>query len=225
VKDLVFRGPDVATAVGAAAEALGVSPAGLRYVVLSVGVAPRGIRGGSSAEIVVLADSRPDLLPVEPGTREADGAPLARRLAEIGRALTRASGWDVSLEAEEDNGDVIVEVETREPPDIPWGEEGEVFRALEHLLQRVSAQLGCGRVRIRCKSYRAQRDARLRSLALETAKAVRLDGISRAVACLNSYERRVVHVALAGEQGVRSRSEGAGETRVLRVEAAESLKG
>ena len=62
------------------------------------------------------------------------------------------------------------------------------------------------------------RSETLRETALATADAVLGDGETRAIEHLNSFERRIVHMVLAGISGIRTRSEGVGTARRLLVE-------
>ena len=64
------------------------------------------------------------------------------------------------------------------------------------------------RLVVACEGYRTERDEALRRTARELAAAVRQDGVPRTTRPLNSYERRVVHVTLTGEPGVRTYSVG-----------------
>jgi spoIIIJ-associated protein len=53
-------------------------------------------------------------------------------------------------------------------------------------------------------------------MARELRSAVLVDGIPRQTRPLNSYERRIVHLTLSGEPGVKTFSEGEeGERRVV----------
>ena len=64
------------------------------------------------------------------------------------------------------------------------------------------------RLVVTCEGYRVERDEGLRRTAQELAAAVRQDGVARSTRPLNSYERRVVHVVLANEPGIRTYSVG-----------------
>jgi spoIIIJ-associated protein len=101
-------------------------------------------------------------------------------------------------------------------------EDGEVLRALEHLLQRAATRPGSRqRVVVACPGYREQRDDSLRAEALALARAVRLDGRPRETRPLNSYERRIVHMVVSEEPGMRTFSVGEGADRRVTVARAE----
>ena len=101
------------------------------------------------------------------------------------------------------------------------GDEAAGLRALEHLLQRI---WGRGdeprRLRVDCAGYRERRDEALRVQAHALAVAVRQDGVARTTDPLNAYERRVIHVTLDAESGVRTYSVGEGRDRRVTVAPA-----
>jgi len=218
VKDLVFSGTTVPDALAMAADTLGLPQDGLRYVVLEQGELPQGRSAGTPARIVVLTDG---------AGRDAGGAgvtapavssrPPGDRLDYVARPLKEALGLTVSR-AEDEKGEMIAL-----RPDsgaVSWGPSGEVFRALEHLLGRIGASEEASRpARVVSPEYRQWRDALLEEEARAVAVAVASDGQPRALPKLNAYERRVVHIALAGHEQVATRSVGAGEERELWIES------
>jgi len=226
VKDRVFSGPDVEEAIAVAAASLGLPRAELRIVVLEPGTAAgRGLRP-TPARIAVL-------LP-EPGRREApaeDNAPAPASapaldprvgLRETIRAVAEAGGLEVGAEIEESEESVIVRLHGA---DLAFflGEDGrgEVLRATEHLVLRLyGAALQPRSLRLTCEGFRARRDEALAAEAHRVAEAVRVEGQPRTMEPMNAYERRVVHVALQGEPGVRTYSVGEGSERRVTVALA-----
>jgi spoIIIJ-associated protein len=136
--------------------------------------------------------------------------------------VAEAGGLDVEAELEEGEEAVIVRLRG---PDLsfflgPEG-QGEVLRATEHLLQRLhGAALQPRALRLTCEGFRERRDHALAEEARRLAGEVRADGQPRAMAPLNAYERRVVHVALQGEPGVTTFSVGEGSARRVTVAPA-----
>jgi spoIIIJ-associated protein len=97
-------------------------------------------------------------------------------------------------------------------------EEGEVFQALEHVLQRAyRARLASGRLTVECEGYRDHRDGRLRARALELAQAVAADGKPRRTEPLNSYERRIVHMVVSEHPSLETYSVGEGADRRVTI--------
>ena len=208
MKDQVFSGRDVEEALAAASQALGVPREGLRYVVLDPGASSgRGLTAQPARVAVLMerdAPSRP--APAAPAPRAAKdprGGPRA-----IVRAIAEVAGLEVSAEVEETPDTLTVRIEGG---DVAFflDDDADVLEGLDHLLQRMYQRaLEPRRLIVACEGYRVERDEGLRRTALELAAAVRRDGVPRTTRPLNSYERRVVHVALAEEPGIRTYSVG-----------------
>jgi spoIIIJ-associated protein len=146
----------------------------------------------------------------------------AQRIGDLAAALGRASGVGVRAVVSEEADTIAIEISSDDPAFL-WGEQGEVFDALEHVIRRLAVRFAEGRrIVIRDQAHRERRDAALRERARAVAAAVRRDGRTQEMRDLNSYERRVIHLALEGEAGVRTRSVGSGEGRTLLVESAEA---
>jgi len=222
VTDPVFSGRDVTEAVAAAGHALGVRVETLRYVVLDPGrPAALGI-GASPARIAVLVD--------RPATTAGPTETQARRDPVTGvrraiRMIAEEAGLDVSTEVED--GEAALRVVVTGPDrDFFLETDAAVLQAVEHLLQRMYGRfVAPRRLSLDCEGYREQREAALRHRALEMAAAVRGDGVPRATEPLNAYERRVVHLALAAEPGVKTYSVGEGADRRVTVAPAGEGRG
>ena len=236
MKDHVFSGADVSEALALAAANLGLPLAELRYVVLETG-AP-GARGLSPtpARIAVLLHEEP-----APGGHPARAAQPAAQptpapvepldpgtgIRDTIRAIAEAGGLAVTAEIEDGPEAVIVHLrgDDREFFLEPSG-QAEVLRATEHLLLRLyGAALQPRALRLTGEGFRERRDAALAAEARRVADAVRGDGVARSMPSLNAYERRVVHVALQDEPGIRTASSGEGASRRLAIEPAAPPKG
>jgi spoIIIJ-associated protein len=124
------------------------------------------------------------------------------------RAIAEAAGIEVAAETEDTPDTLTVRIEG---PDVAFflDDDADVLEGLDHLLQRMyQRRLEPRRLVVTCEGYRIERDEGLRRTARELAAAVRRDGTPRTTRPLNSYERRVVHVTLSGEPGIRTFSVG-----------------
>jgi spoIIIJ-associated protein len=224
MKDPVFAGPDVPSAVEAAAEALGVASAQLRYVVLDPGAAAGPGRSPTSARIAVLLGA-----PAAPAPPTAAApalptpGPVRETIAGLVAELGRAAGLELSAQFEEKDAETLV-VRLSGPAEFLLAEEGERLQALEHLFQRIAADRIGPRVVVDAEGYRAARELRITERARALAAEVRSSGSPRETGPLNSYERRLVHVALADEAGVRTFSVGEGAGRRVTIAPAEPAK-
>ncbi|MGH9415995.1 MAG: protein jag [Terriglobales bacterium] len=93
--------------------------------------------------------------------------------------------------------------------------DGELLRAFEHLAYEL-LRLGPDdhhRLVFDCQGHRQLRLEELRTLAAMAAGRVRHTGIPYAFTPMNSRDRRIVHLALQGEAGLSSDSEGVGRDR------------
>ena len=227
MKDRVFSGSDVEEAVAMAAASLGLPRAELRYVVLDEGTAGgRGLKP-TPARIAVLVEEphrRPAPGPShEPVPPAAPEDPRAGLRAVI-RAVAEAGGLDVEAEIEEGEDAVVVRLRGGDATFFIGGDgRGDVLRATEHLLQRLfGTALQPRALRLTCEGFRERRDQALAEEARRLAAVVREHGQPRTMEPLNSYERRIVHVALQGEPGVTTYSVGQGPDRRLTVAPAGS---
>ena len=228
MSDPVFTGQDVPDAVASAARSLGLEAARLRYVVLDPG-RPGGLGvSASPARIAVLlerrpaGEARPSAAP-RSRAREEEQPPVARTgdvradIRSLARVLGEAASIDLSAEVEEGPDGLLVRLQGSGCAML-LEEEGEVFRAFEHVLQRAyRGRMVSGRLAVECEGYRDHRDSRLRDRALELAQAVEADGKPRRTEPLNSYERRIVHMIVSERPGLETYSVGEGADRRVTI--------
>lgn len=95
------------------------------------------------------------------------------------------------------------------------GRNGRTLAALEYLTNAVVNREEGGRVHVNVDvgGYKRRRDERLRKEALQAAARVRKSGMAVEVEPMSAAERRVVHMCLAEEPGVRTESRGEGGDR------------
>jgi spoIIIJ-associated protein len=237
MKDPVFAGPDVPSAVESAAEALGLLPEQLRFVVLDPGSAGGPGRSPSSARIAVLLGApapapapKPTPAAAPPATTPARGtAPpmtpeaVQGRLRQLVAELGRAAGLPLEVHFEAKDAQTLV-VRLSGSSEFLLAEEGERLQALEHLFQRIAADHIEARLVVDAEGYRQAREIRITQRALALADEVRSSGTPRQTGPLNSYERRLVHVALANEPGVQTFSVGEGASRRVTIAPDEAPK-
>jgi len=205
VKDAVFSGATLEAALQGASRDLGVPVGELRYVVIEEG--EEGVRLAVLLEASSRSRSR---APAE--AEEAEVEP-GKEIPRLVSAFVEAAGLDVGVELAEGESSFTATLVGREVGFF-LEEDGRVLRALEFLVQRALARGGL-RIRVTVEGYRELRDERIRQKTLELVKAALEDGQPRVTEPLNSYERRIVHMAASEQEGVRTESEGdEGERRV-----------
>lgn len=92
---------------------------------------------------------------------------------------------------------------------IGW--RGETLRGLQTVLNLMlgeDEESEGRRVVLDVERYRARREEQVRELALRLASRVKRSGERYALDPMHAYERRVVHMTLAGDEGVRTESSG-----------------
>jgi spoIIIJ-associated protein len=92
------------------------------------------------------------------------------------------------------------------------GTEGRTLDSLQYLLRKMVARHLPDRIMLALNAgdFRERRAEELKKRARELAELVKEDGKTQAIPALNPSERRVVHMVLQEDKGVRSRSVGEG---------------
>jgi spoIIIJ-associated protein len=213
VKDPVFAGVDVQAALRAAAEALALPVERLRYVVLDPGApAGRGLEGRPARVAVLL----------QAGDAAAGPAPAPQDPKQAMLALVGAVGAAAGIVLEgvfgDDKGALVLRLSGDR--EFLLRDEAEVLLALEHLFQRIGADGIEERLQLDCEGFKEARESGLVERARSFAAEVRRSGQPKQFPPMNSYERRLVHVALQGEPGITTYSVGEGAARRLTIAPA-----
>ncbi len=101
---------------------------------------------------------------------------------------------------------------TGEYEDDITGSDGRTLDSLQYLMRKMMSRQLPDRVMIALNAgdFRERRAEELKLRAVELATLVKEDGKTQAIPALNPSERRVVHMILQEDKGVRSRSVGEG---------------
>jgi spoIIIJ-associated protein len=105
-------------------------------------------------------------------------------------------------------------------------EGGELLEAVQHLVNQVYGRILPKDERIVCdvNNFRATREAELRAMARLASERVRSTGVAFTFGPMHANERRVIHLALAGEDDLYTESIGEGASRRLKVSLKASSK-
>ena len=143
----------------------------------------------------------------------ADPSPLALRARDI---LTRIlaemdMGARVEITEEEDDA-VYLTIRDGEDLGLLIGKRGQTLAALQLLVAMISNRPlpleERKRLILDAADYRARRERALISMARQAADRAKRSGREVPLEALNPRERRIVHVTLADDSGVTTRSEG-----------------
>jgi spoIIIJ-associated protein len=153
----------------------------------------------------------------------ADLAPLVRSILEKARLDLRCQILTGEPAASDGSGATVAVLFEGQDTELLLEHNGDLLLALEHLMTRAlrldprAHEL----VRFDAAEFRATRLAELRLSAQVAAQRVRELGQPFRMSPMSARERRVIHLTLNNEKGVRTASEGEGERRRVVIYPAE----
>jgi len=160
-------------------------------------------------------DERPvDLEPFEGPLTGLDGALAAAtavgalaglRVSATGELVTAPEGDEVRVELGGAGRQALI------------ARQGELLRSCEHLARRMVRDLPAGGLTLDSGGFREERTRTLRRRAAAAAEEDRRSGEPVTFEPLPAAERRILHLAVEGEHGVASESEGEGDRRSVRI--------
>lgn len=123
------------------------------------------------------------------------------------------------LESKNEEGESVEIALNTKDTGVVIGYHGDTLEGLQLVLSLcVARKLGkFVRISIDVGDYKKNRTEWLKTLALETKERVMSEGKEISIPELKSWERRVVHLLLEGDNEVVSQSQGEGRDRVLVV--------
>ncbi|HET7753318.1 MAG TPA: R3H domain-containing nucleic acid-binding protein [Anaeromyxobacteraceae bacterium] len=126
-------------------------------------------------------------------------------------------GADVGVEIRESPDAIAVALTPR--PGNPVDLGAALVEAMQVLANRVANPTSAGRkwVNLEVGGFGESADPAMRAMAARLAESARRTGKTLAIAPISARERRSIHLALAGEAGIATRSEGEGLFRTLLV--------
>jgi len=128
------------------------------------------------------------------------------------------SGLHLTAEAETTDEGSRVQVRGEDVA-LLLGHNAELLDALEYLGNRIVARASGEDTKIIFDSsgYRARREKELRLMAEKAAEKVRASRIPFSFDPMSPNERRIIHVALAGDNSIVTESQGNGENRRVTI--------
>jgi len=143
--------------------------------------------------------------------------------------LKRMMFEDYTLEMREEDSpegeNFVFNVVTREA-DLLIGQHGLNLNALQHLLRAIARRKTEDRLRfsIDINNYRKERMESLSSLAGNMAAQAVAEKRAVIMRPMTAYERRVVHITLAGNEQVKTESMGEGEERKIVIKPVGNIE-
>ncbi|NWG12317.1 MAG: hypothetical protein HXY20_02145 [Acidobacteria bacterium] len=128
-------------------------------------------------------------------------------------------GLDLEVDARADGATVIVDLSGPDRPLLLSG-TAALLNSLEYLLNkafRTGKENGIGSIALDSENYRKHREAELVLLAEMASKKVLSQRRPLSLQPMNPKERRIIHLALSGTEGIRTESTGEGEKRSVTI--------
>src|SRR6266545_8392349 len=143
---------------------------------------------------------------------------ICSKAEQLLNSIFESAGFDVRASASESELGCVLSIEGADSG-LLLNQGGELLDALQQILnQAYGRDLPKGQ-RIICdaNNYRAARESELRAMAEHAARQVRATSAAFVFGPMESSERRVIHLSLAGENDLVTESIGEGNGRRLRV--------
>jgi spoIIIJ-associated protein len=155
--------------------------------------------------------------------RGSQSAALKRQALEFAEGLAAASGLEITAAQVREEADGITIAFSGPDARYLVGKGGATLDAIQYLTSlAVTRKSGLNRFHIiyDADSYRERREATLKRLATDLAAQVLSTGQEAVLDPLSPMERRIVHQALAEQQGIRTYSEGEEPERYIVIAPA-----
>ena len=150
---------------------------------------------------------------------QTDVHELSDALGSFIKSLIDYSSLDLRVELEVTDDQTIVVVFHGFDLPLLLGHNAELLDALQYIARRVFADAVAAGVQIDfdASGYRGQRRQELELMAQKAADRVRASRVPFIFDPMNAQDRRIIHMALVDEKGVRTESEGDGQMRRVKI--------
>jgi spoIIIJ-associated protein len=147
---------------------------------------------------------------------------IDENIDEFVNTVIELSGLDLRAEVSFRQESLSVELTGEDVP-LLLGRNGELLNAMEYLANKVYGRQMPNESKICFDSegFRQTRERELQLMAMHAAERVRVSKRPFSFEPMSPSERRIVHLALAEQAGVRTESHGEGEDRKVTVYPAD----
>lgn len=152
----------------------------------------------------------------------AEPSELAERATDILRDLIKLMGLEADVKIIGDDPEAVsLDIQSAEDLGLLIGKRGQTLASLQ-LIVAIMANRPLPlerrrRVILDAEGYRAKRDRTLKSMARTAAQRAKRSGRPVRLNSLNPRERRIIHLALADDPSIQTRSEGEDPNRTIVV--------
>ena len=240
-----FQGKDVEQALKNASETLNIPQSKIKHEVIAYGsTGIFGLVGVKKAKIKVFLQKKniesrqqKEPEPVETKAKKNDFQEIEKNTeaeqteAEIpvdeasiayGKQALETIVGRISEEAdircEQDKGKLIYRISGGKSG-VLIGKRGQTLEAIQYLLEKMVNKKSDDRVRVLVdvEGYLAKRKSNLQQMAMRMAEKAKRTKKPVTIGQMNSHDRRIVHIQLKDEKGVRTQSLGDGYYRKLMI--------
>jgi spoIIIJ-associated protein len=196
-----FEAADEKEAVRAAARELGIKEEDVDYRIADEGSKGFLGMGGRPARIVVTI----------PSQKEAGQQPsIEDEIRNFQEQVVAGMQLELEIQSEETPNYIHIRMNGADQ-DLVLQNRAELLEVFQYLMNRVfGRRLDGKRVLADCAGFRLKKEEELKQIAKRVSEKVKQSGIEEELSMMNPYERRIVHLAVAEEEGVQSSSRGDG---------------
>ena len=155
----------------------------------------------------------------KPSHENAVSAESAGAVADFCKALLSHLGLDLNVHARVEGATVLIDLSGPDRSLLLSG-TAAVLNSLEYLLNkafRTGKGNGIDSIALDSEHYRKHREAELVLLAEMASKKVLSQRRPLSLQPMTPKERRIIHLALSGTEGIRTESTGEGENRSITI--------
>ncbi len=199
-----YEASDLKEAVRIAARELQIEEDLLEYEILDSGAKGFLGVGGRPVRIVVNMGRQ--------GLQDKTGAAntIDQEILSFLTDVLEKMGSELGVHIERSDEYMYVTMDGRDK-DLILQNKAELLEAFQYLLNRIfSRKLDGLRIIADCGGFRKKKEEELRQIAKRVSEKVKSSGERQELSLMNPYERRIVHLAVADEEGVSSESSGDG---------------
>ena len=167
----------------------------------------------------------------QPPREEAASVPpeMANESAAMLQTLVRHMGMEAKVEGRiDEEGSIRLDVDSEDSA-ILIGRKGQTLAALQYLLNRIMHREEEGelveRIIIDIEGYLDRRKTTLEEMAREMAEKVKQSGRRQRVKPMSAQERRIIHLTLQDDPGIKTFSVGNADARSVVIAPANESEG
>jgi len=198
-----FEAADEKKAVRRAARELGIKAEDVKYQVADEGSKGFLGMGGRPTRIVVTVPSQEKEAVAQPPS-------VAEEIRGFQEQIVAGMQLELEIESEETQDHIHLRMNGPDQ-ELVLQNRAELLEVFQYLQNRVFGRRLAGkRVLADCAGFRRKKEEELKQIAKRVSEKVKQSGVEVELNMMNPYERRIVHLAVAEEEGFQSSSRGDG---------------